>query len=164
MPGPIKTPEELLAYRPLRDLLAAKGAPIHAVGPHNTVLEALQRMADHGTGFLVVLEDARLVGVFSERDHARKVSLQGRSPANTPVRDVMTTQPVTVTPAETIPRCMALMSEHNFRHLPVVDGDRVVGVLSVHDLLDATIRHHERLIRDLEIETMTVLNPNPSGY
>ena len=164
MRGLIKTPEELLAYRPLKELLAAKGTAIHAVAPEDSVLTALQRMAEHGTGFLVVLEGARLAGVFSERDHARKVSLQDRSPMHTQVRDVMTTHVVTVTTGESIPRCMALMSEQNFRHLPVMDGDRVVGVLSIRDLLRAVIRHHERLIRDLEMEMMTVLNPNSSGY
>jgi len=164
MPGPIKTPEELLAYRPLKDLLAAKGTAVHAVAPHEPVVVALQRMAERGTGFLVVLEATRLVGVISERDYARKVALQGRSSRDTAVRDIMTSQVVTVTPRDTIPRCMALMDEHGFRHLPVVEGDAVVGVLSIRDLLKATIAHHERVIRELEVQMMTVLNPNTSSY
>jgi CBS domain-containing protein len=160
----LKTPEELLAYRPLKDLLAAKPAVIHSVGPDDSVYAALERMAEHGIGFLVVLHDDRLAGVFSERDYARKVILQGKASSATPVRDVMTSQVVTVTLEDTVTRCMALMNAHGIRHLPVLDQGRVVGVVSVRDVLKATVEHHERLIRELELERMTLLNPNTSGY
>ena len=145
MPGPIKTPEELLAYRPLKDLLVAKGTAVHAVAPHEPVVVALQRMAERGTGFLVVLEAARLVGVISERDYARKVALQGRSSRDTAVRDIMTSQVVTVTPRDTIPRCMALMDEHGFRHLPVVEDGNLHGVVGIRDVLRSLV---ERAWRD----------------
>ena len=164
MANPIKTPEELLAYRPLNDLLAAKPQVVHSVRPTDSVYSALEVMEKHGIGFLVVLDSGLLAGVLSERDYARKVALQGRASKDTAVRDIMTTQVVTVTPAHTVPQCMALMHSHGFRHLPVMAGDAVVGVLSIGDLLKATIEHHERLIRDLETERMTILNPNVSSY
>jgi CBS domain-containing protein len=164
MANPIKTPEQLLAYRPLKDLLATKSKALHSVRPADSVLAALQLMADHGIGFLVVLEGDRLVGVLSERDYARKVILQNKSSKDTPVREIMTDKVVTVALEHTIPQCMALMHAHGFRHLPVMDGDTVIGVLSIRDLLKATIEHHERLIRELETERMTILNPNVSSY
>ena len=160
----IKTPEQLLAYRPLKDLLAVKPKGVYSVGQADSVYSALQLMADRGIGFCVVLEGNRLVGVVSERDYARKVILQNRSSKDTVVRDIMTQKVVTVTPEETIPQCMALMHTHGFRHLPVVEGGAVIGVLSIRDLLRATIAHHERVIRELETEFKTVLNPNVSSY
>jgi len=164
MANPIKTPEELLAYRPLKDLLAAKPKVVHSVMPTDSVYSALQVMEKQGIGFLAVLDSGRLAGVLSERDYARKVALQSRSSKDTPVRDIMTTKVVTVTPSQTVPQCMALMHSHGFRHLPVMEGDAVIGVLSIRDLLKATIEHHERLIRDLATERMTILNPNVSSY
>ena len=134
------------------------------LAPTDSVLTALQAMAAHGIGFLVVLEGTRLAGVVSERDYARKVILQDRSSRDTHVRDIMTSDVVTVTPTHTIPQCMALMSAHGFRHLPVVEAGAVIGVLSIRDLLKAVIEHHERLIRDLETERMTILYPNASSY
>jgi CBS domain-containing protein len=160
----IKTPEQLLAYRPLKDLLAGKPQAVHSVRPTDMVLSALQLMAEHGIGFLVVLDGARLVGVLSERDYARKVILQNRSSKDTTVREIMTETVVTVTPGHTVPQCMALMDKHGFRHLPVVENGGVIGVLSIRDLLKAMVAHHERLIRELETELVTTLNPNVSGY
>src|SRR5262249_2429783 len=160
----IKTPAQLLAYRPLKELLAAKPKGRHSVRPTESVLAALQLMADHGIGFLVVLDGARLVGVMSERDYARKVILRNKSSKDTTVRDIMTESVVTVTPEHTVPQCMALMDKHGFRHLPVVENGAVIGVLSIRDLLKATVAHHERLIRELETELVTTLNPNVSGY
>jgi CBS domain-containing protein len=164
MANPIKTPEQLLAYRPLKDLLAGKPKVVHAVEVSDSVFSALELMDKHGIGFLVVLDSNRLAGVLSERDYARKVVLQNRSSKDTPVRDIMTAKVVTVTSAHTLPQCMGLMHSHGFRHLPVMEGDAVIGVLSIRDLLKATIEHHERLIRDLETERMTILNPNVSSY
>jgi CBS domain-containing protein len=164
MENPIKTPEQLLAYRPLKELLAAKPKVVHATKPADSVFSALEVMATHGIGFLVVLEGTRLVGVLSERDYARKVALQDRSSKDTAVSEIMTRNVVTVTADQTIPQCMALMNSHGFRHLPVMESDAVIGVLSIRDLLKATIDHHERLIRELETERMTILNPNVSSY
>ena len=160
----IKTPEQLLAYRPLKGLLAAKPNVVYSVRPTDSVLSALQLMADHGIGFLVVLDGARLVGVMSERDYARKVILRNKSSKDTMVRDIMTESVVTVTPEHTVPQCMTLMDQHGFRHLPVVENGAVIGVLSIRDLLKAMVAHHERLIRELETELVTTLNPNVSGY
>ena len=165
MPTGMRTPEQLLAYQPLKALLDAKaGAPVHAAAPGDSVYQALQRMSEHGIGFLVVLDGGDLAGVVSERDYARKVVLRDRASKDTPVRDIMTTKVVTVTPDRTIPQCIALMHEHGIRHLPVVEGRKVIGVLSVRDLLRAVVEHHERCIRDLEVERMTMLNPNVSSY
>ena len=160
----IKTPEQLLAFRPLKDLLAGKPQAVWSVRPADSVLSALQLMADHGIGFLVVLDGARLAGVMSERDYARKVILRNRSSKDTTVREIMTATVVTVTPEHTVPQCMELMDKHGFRHLPVVENGTVIGVLSIRDLLKATVAHHERLIRELETELVTTLNPNVSGY
>ena len=165
MANPIKTPEQLLAYRPLKDLLAVKGNAVYAAAPTDSVFTAISLMADRGVGFLVVMDGKRLVGVLSERDYARKIVLQNKSSRDTPVREIMTEKVVTVTVEQTIPQCMALMNSHGIRHLPVMDGGgAVIGVLSIRDLLKATIAHHERLIRELETELMTTLNPNTSSY
>ncbi len=121
-------------------------------------------MADQGIGFLVVLDGAALVGVVSERDYARKVILQGKASSDTPVEAIMTREVVSVDLASTIPECMALMNRHAIRHLPVIDGGAVVGVLSVRDLLKEIVEHHERLIRNLELERSTLLNQRGSHY
>jgi CBS domain-containing protein len=165
MPTGLRTPEQLLAYPPLKALLEGRaGTPVHAAAPGESVYEALNRMAELGIGFLVVLEGGQLAGVVSERDYARKVVLRDRASKDTPVRDIMTTKVVTVAPDRTIPQCIALMHEHGIRHLPVVEGGKVIGVLSVRDLLRAVVEHHERCIRELEVERMTMLNPNVSSY
>jgi CBS domain-containing protein len=160
----LKTPEQLLAFKPLKRVLAAKTSGAHAVAPDASILDALRLMADKEIGFLVVLDGAKLVGVVSERDYARKVVLQGKASNDTPVRDIMTHDVVSVGLAHTIPECMALMNQHRFRHLPVVDDGAVVGVLSIRDLLKETVEHHERLIRNLELEKSTLLNQSGSHY
>jgi CBS domain-containing protein len=155
--SPIKTPDELLKYRSLRQILADRHAVVHSVGPSDTVLGSLEQMAAHNVGFLVVLEQGALVGVLSERDYARKVILQGRASKDTPVRDIMTRDVVTVGPDESLSQCMALMRSKGFRHLPVVQHGNVVGVLSIRDLLSEIVAHHERVIRDLEIERLAMM-------
>lgn len=162
MESHIKTPEEHLKYRPLRRILADKPAGVHAVAPGDTVFTAMGKMAQANIGFLAVLDRERLVGVLSERDYARKVMLQGRSSADTPVRDIMTADVVTVTPENTLPQCMALMNQHGFRHLPVVENGKISGVLSIRDLLREIVAHHERVIRDLDLERMTMMSGGSS--
>lgn len=162
MESPFKTPEQLLAYRTLKQVLAGKPPGAYSVQPSDSVLAALQLMSDKQTGFVVVQENNRLVGVFSERDYARKVILEGLASRDTPVRDVMSRNVVTVTLGNTIPQCIALMNESNFRHLPVVDAGAVIGVLSVRDILKEIVAHHERVIRDLATERMTILNAGSS--
>jgi CBS domain-containing protein len=164
MEHPLKTPEQLLAFKPLKRVLVAKAPGAHAVAPNTSILAALRLMADKEIGFLLVLDGAKLVGVVSERDYARKVVLQGKASNDTPVQDIMTRDVVSVGLAHTIPECMALMNQHGFRHLPVIDGGAVIGVLSVRDLLKEIVEHHERLIRNLELEKSTLLNQSGSHY
>jgi CBS domain-containing protein len=164
MDNPLRTPEQLLAFKPLKRVLAAKAPGTHAVAPSMSTLDALRVMADKEIGFLVVLDGAELVGVVSERDYARKVILQGKASSDTPVQDIMTRDVVSVGLTHTIPECMALMNQHGFRHLPVIDGGTVIGVLSVRDLLKEIVEHHERLIRNLEMEKSTLLNHRGSHY
>ena len=118
-----KTPEQLLAYKTIPQLLAAKPGGVSSVAPASSVLEALQLMENQDIGFLVVLEEEALVGVLSERDYARKVVLAGKASKDTPVQDIMTKTVITVSPADTVPHCVALLTEQRIRHLPVVpDG------------------------------------------
>jgi len=131
-------------------LLSLKGHRVVAIAPGTTVLAALKVLADNNLGAVLVMEDARLVGVFSERDFARKVDLQGKSSANTIVREVMTLEVVCVTPAHTNEECMALMTDKRTRHLPVVDNGQVVGVLSIGDLVKDIISEQQFTISQLE--------------
>lgn len=158
----IKTPEELLKYRPLRQMLGDKPAVVYSIGPADSTFAAVQQMASHDIGFLVVLDQGRLVGVLSERDYARKVVLRGKASQDTPVRDIMTKDVVTVTPDHTLPQCMVLMHDKGFRHLPVVFEDKVLGVVSIRDLLREVIAHHERVIRDLALERMAMMSGGSS--
>lgn len=125
--------------RTVRQLLDAKSPAIHAIRPEAPVLDAIRLMADAHIGAVLVMDGPRLVGILSERDYARKVVLQGRSSAETPVRDIMTSRVLTTTSADTSERCMKMMTEHRIRHLPVIDGDDVVGVVSIGDLVKAVI-------------------------
>lgn len=125
--------------RTVRQLLDAKSPAIHAIRPEAPVLDAIRLMADAHIGAVLVMDGPRLVGILSERDYARKVVLQGRSSADTPVRDIMTARVFTAMPADTSDRCMQVMTEHRIRHLPVLDGDDVVGVVSIGDLVKAVI-------------------------
>jgi CBS domain-containing protein len=134
----------------VKQLLERKGRRVWSIRPDAPVLEALKLMAEHGVGALVVLEGERLAGVISERDYARKVILHGKSSSETPVREIMTGRVVTVTPAQTVADCMAVMTEKHFRHLPVVEDGRVVGVLSIGDLVKAVIAEQADTIRALE--------------
>ena len=160
----IKTAEQLLAFQPLKRVLAAKAPGAHAVAPKTSILAALRLMAVKQVGFLLVLDGAELVGVVSERDYARKVVLQGKASNDTPVQDIMSREVVSVGLEHTIPECLALMNQHGFRHLPVIDGGAVIGVLSVRDLLREIVEHHERLIRNLELEKSAMLNQSGSHY
>ena len=162
--SPLKSPEQLLAYRSLQELLAAKPAGVHAVAPTDSVFAALRSMADNQIGFLVVLDGGKLVGVFSERDYARKVELAGKAAKDVLVRDVMVDKVVSVTPEHTVPQCMAVMHDKSFRHLPVVENGRLIGVLSIRDLLREIVEHHERLIRNMELEQLTMLSSGASSY
>jgi CBS domain-containing protein len=130
-------------------LIKDKGS-IHSVDPDAPVLDAIKLMAEHSVGALLVMRDQQLLGVISERDYARKVILKGFASSETPVRQIMTSPVTTVTPDKSVRDCMRIMSEKRFRHLPVVDGARVLGVLSIGDLVRAVLEEQQQTIEELE--------------
>lgn len=134
----------------LKQLLAVKGTQVHSIGPDAKVIEALQLMAQKDIGALIVLENGRIVGILSERDYARKVILHGRSSQDVPVREIMTTDVITVDPAQSVEQCMALVTQKRFRHLPVCEGERLIGIVSIGDLVKEVIAEQEQTIRQLE--------------
>lgn len=134
----------------VRHVLDRKGHATHAIGPDATVLDALKVMAEHEIGALLVMQGDRVLGVMSERDYARKVALLGRASRDTPLSQIMSSPPVTVTPADTIDGCMRLVTDKRIRHLPVIDGGRVVGVLSIGDLVKAILSQQRETIEQLE--------------
>ena len=136
--------------KPVSSLLAKRAGTLWHVRPDETVFSALQLLSEYEVGALMVMEGGRLVGVFSERDYTRKIALQGRNSKETRVRDIMTTQVRTVSPNTGTRACMAMMSEHKFRHLPVVDGGTVLGMISIRDIMDDIITDHEATIAQLE--------------
>jgi CBS domain-containing protein len=156
MDRPIRQPEEILAYRSLQAILAATPKALWTVSPVDSVLAALQIMADQDIGFLVVLEGDRVVGVVSERDCARRVVLAKKSPEATPVSDIMVRNVITVDTAHTFADCLRLMHQHGVRHLPVIDQGKVVAVISIRDLLSEAVAHHAKIIAELERERLTI--------
>ena len=131
-------------------LLRHKGGGIYSVDPDAPVLEAIRAMADHSCGALLVMKGERLVGVISERDYARKVILRGFSSSEIPVKQIMSSPVVTVKPDHSVHDCMQLMTNKRIRHLPVVDRDRVIGVLSIGDLVRAVLEEQAQTIEDLQ--------------
>jgi len=134
----------------VQHLLRAKGGQFFSVSPSDSVRHAIEVMATRHVGALLVMEQGQLVGIISERDYARKVVLMDRSSKDTPVSDIMTAPAVTVTPQASVHECMQLMTARRFRHLPVVEGGRVVGVLSIGDLVKAVIEEQTQHIEQLE--------------
>lgn len=132
------------------DILLVKGNSVFTVRPTDTVLAALGVMAEHEVGAVLVQDGDKLVGILTERDYARKVVLAGRSSRDSQIRDIMTTQVLCVTPDRTIDECMALMTDRRIRHLPVLDHKRVVGIVSIGDLVKATIAEQEFTIAQLQ--------------
>ncbi len=133
----------------VRQMLARK-AQVLSVPPGVTMLDALTLMAEQNVGALLVVDNEQLVGIVTERDYARKIALTGRSSQNTPVKDVMSSQVITVTPSWTADQCMVLMDEKHIRHLPVVENDKLVGVISIRDAVKAIIAEQQFTIRELE--------------
>jgi len=136
--------------RLVKHLLEGKGSAIHAIGPDAPVLDAIRLMADKYVGALLVMRDGELLGIVSERDYARKVILKGRSSADTPVSDIMSAPVLTVEPGDSVHRCMRVMTEQRIRHLPVVEGGEVVGVLSIGDLVKAVIDEQAETLEQLQ--------------
>jgi CBS domain-containing protein len=134
----------------VKQLLQAKGHDIWSVGPEDSVYDAIELMANKGVGALVVMEGDSLVGVLSERDYARKVVLQGRSSKGTKIKEIMTSRVVYARPEQTVEECMALMTDKRIRHLPVMDGDELLGVISIGDLVKSIIEEQQHVIEQLE--------------
>jgi len=134
----------------VQQLLDAKGNRIFSIAPDTPVYDALVIMAEKHIGALVVLEGEHLAGIFSERDYAREVVLKGRSSRTTPVRDIMSTTVITVSPKDSVEDCMNLMSGKRIRHLPVIENGKVLGLLSIGDLVKETIEYQKYLIKQLE--------------
>ncbi|HCT41732.1 MAG TPA: histidine kinase [Moraxellaceae bacterium] len=133
------------------DILRSKAnAQIYTIWPSATVLEALTLMADKGIGALIVMENDKVAGILSERDYARKIALMERSSYTTEVSEIMTSNVMTVTPGQTIEFCMELMTEKRLRHLPVLEGDKLIGLISIGDLVKDIISDQQSMIRQLE--------------
>jgi CBS domain-containing protein len=134
----------------VRQIIAAKGTAIFSITPEASVFSALKLMAEKDVGALLVLSGASLAGIISERDYARKVILYGKSSHEMLVREIMTDKVVTVQPEQTVEECMGLMTARRVRHLPVMDGDKLLGLLSIGDLVKEVIAEQEQTIRELE--------------
>ncbi len=131
-------------------VLRTKGHGFHAIAPDATAYDALELMADKNVGALMVTENGNLVGVFSERDYARKVILKGKASKSTTVREIMTSSPISVKPAVTLRECMVLMTHKRIRHLPVLDNNVILGVISIGDVVNAIISEQESTIEELQ--------------
>lgn len=138
----MKTLQQLLNSKKIKDIIS--------ISPDHLVFDALVVMAEHRIGALLVLDGERLAGIFSERDYAREVMLKGRTSKTTKISEVMTTKVLTATPRDTVDYAMSLLSEKRIRHLPIIENDKVVGLLSIGDLVQATIEYQQYLIKQLE--------------
>ena len=134
----------------VRDILRVKGPDVWSIGPNALVYDAMKLMADKEIGALLVMDETKLVGIISERDYARKVILQGHSSHSTQVREIMTSRVVYTEPERNIDECMALMTDKRIRHLPVLEGGEVSGVISIGDLVKAIITEQKFIIEQLE--------------
>jgi CBS domain-containing protein len=134
----------------VRQLLNQKGGAVCSVDPDATVFDAIEKMAKHDVGSLVVMEGEKIIGIITERHYARNVVLKGKTSPNTPVYDIMERHVVCTRPEQTVEQCMALMSDKRVRHLPVLDGSEVVGILSIGDLVKSIIGDQKFIIEQLE--------------
>ena len=134
----------------VNQLLQGKTRGLCTIGPEGRVYDALKVMADKDVGALLVVHNDKLVGILSERDYARKVILHGKSSHDTPVKEIMTERVICVQPQNTVEECMALMSDKHIRHLPVIEHDKLIGILSIGDLVKETISEQQLVIKQLE--------------
>ena len=134
----------------VRNILQKKGNAVHTISPGSTVYDALEELEEKNIVSLVVIENGKLTGVFTERDYARKVILKGRSSKETLVRDIMSSHPLFVNPDNTLDECMQLMTDKFIRHLPVLENDELVGVISIGDIVKYTIYEKDFIIGNLE--------------
>ena len=137
------------AMRTVADILDTKGRQVYAVSPGDTVFHALELMADKNIGAVVVLEGDNLAGIFSERDYARRVILKGKASRDTPVRNIMTADVICVGPDTLVEVCMELMTEKHIRHLPICDHDKLVGLVSIGDVVNAIVSEQRYVIDQL---------------
>ena len=135
--------------KPVLELLKNREVAFYPVASSVTVFEALRLLAAYGVGALIVIDDGKLVGVVSERDYTRKVALQGKNSKETTVAEIMTANVITVSPTTGTRACMTLMSQKKIRHLPVVEGEKVLGMISIRDIMDDIIADHEQTISQL---------------
>ncbi len=140
----------MIATVTVSSILSAKGSHIWSVKPDTTVFDAITTMAERNVGALLVMDAEKLVGVISERDYTRKVALKGRSSRETTVGEILSTHVVSATPRHTIEDCMRLMTENRVRHLPIVEGEKVMGIVSIGDLVNWTISAQHAAIEQLE--------------
>ncbi len=136
--------------KPIVELLRKRESHMYRVAPEVMVFDGLKLLSDHGVGAMLVMQGEKLVGVFSERDYTRKVALEGKNSRETPIEQIMTPNVITVAPSTGTRECMALMSQHKIRHLPVVDAGKVMGMISTHDIMDDIIADHEQTIAQLQ--------------
>ena len=134
----------------ISEILNRKGAAAWSISPDATVFEAIQLMADKNVGAVLVTENGKLVGIISERDYTRKVVLKGKASKTTAVREVLSSQIIHVSPSHTVEECMRLMTDHHIRHLPVLEGDKIVGVISIGDLVNWIISAQHTTISQLQ--------------
>ncbi len=134
----------------IRDILREKGTKVQSIDPNENVYEALRQMDEHGIGALLVMEGDKPIGLFSERDYARKLALRGLRSRETTVRTIMSSPVLTISPDASVQQGLSMMTEKFIRHLPVVDGSRVIGMVSIGDLVKAVIKDQESLIEQLE--------------
>src|SRR6185369_15574093 len=134
----------------ISEILSHKNGTTWSIAPSATVFEAIQMMAEKNVGALLVLDSGKLLGIISERDYTRKVALKGKSSKETPVREIVSGNVITGTPQHTVEACMRLMTEHRVRHLPVVDGEGILGVVSIGDLVNSIISAQHSTIHQLE--------------
>ena len=134
----------------VRQVLKDKGYAVETITPQASVYEALQKMANRELGALVVFDGGEVCGLFSERDYARKVVLQGRLSKDTQVQEIMTRRVITVEPEQTVEACMVLMTDKHIRHLPVLENGRLIGILSIGDIVKAVIEAQRLTIEELE--------------
>ena len=136
--------------KPVIELLKKRNSALFQTTPDLTVFDALKLLASYGVGAVVVIEHSKLIGIFSERDYTRKIALEGKNSRETTVADIMTRHVITVPPSAGTRECMSLMSKNKIRHLPVVEGDQVLGLISIRDIMDDIIADHEETITQLQ--------------
>ena len=157
MDKPLRRPDEILAYRSLKQIIAAKPRSLWTIGPRDSALAAMRLMAEKNIGLVVVTEREAIAGVLSERDCVRRLALAGKTPELTLVADIMVRDVIKASLGDRFADCLKLMHTHGIRHLPVLDNGKTIGVISVRDLLREAVEHHAEVISELERERMMML-------